>query len=221
MQNRPFWIVILIGTITGLCVGGSQAQAQDEILASPEVSVFLRSSAPSRMSIMVSDSVSVFRETRKTLSSSVTVFRESRFIVSAEVAVALCPSVAPEDDCNGNGIDDACELGTGDLNGNGILDECEPDPMVFVRGDGNLDEVIDISDALVIIDYLFAGSIVPCPNALDADDNEVVSLGDALQVLCVVFSCAGSVPIPPPHPDCGEDPSAGSLTCEPTPGGCP
>lgn len=221
MSNRTFWIRIMIGTIAWVSVGGSFAVAQDEYLVSHEVSVFLRSSAPSRMSLLSSDEVSVFRESRKTVSSNVTVLLESAFIASAEVAVAVCPSVAPEDDCNGNGIDDACELGTGDLNGNGILDECEPDPMVFVRGDGNLDQVVDISDALVVIEYLFAGSMVPCPSALDADDNDGVSLGDALQILYFVFDGTGSQPLPPPYPGCGEDPTPGSLTCEPTPGGCP
>lgn len=38
----------------------------------------------------------------------------------------------------------------------------------------NLDPVVDISDALVVIDDLFAGSMVSCLSALDADDNEAV-----------------------------------------------
>lgn len=201
-------------------VASTTAGAQIDPVVSAEVSVLMRSTAPSRLAILASPTVSVLRERSQPVSSIITVLRESRSAVSAEVSVAVCPAPGPDDDCNGNGIDDSCELGAGDLDGDGILDECQEPPVEFVRADANRDGTIDLADALTIIDYLFVDLVVTCPSALDVDDNDAVSLGDALHVLCVLFTCPGVPAVPPPHPDCGPDPNPGSLDCEPEPGGC-
>ena len=48
-------------------------------------------------------------------------------------------SYDPGTDCNGNGVDDVCDLAAGtsaDVNGNGIPDECEASIVPFCFGDG-------------------------------------------------------------------------------------
>ena len=77
----------------------------------------------------------------------------------------------------------------------------------FVRGDANIDERIDISDPISILNFLFGGRDRPhdCRNAMDADDDGDVSITDAIRVLVHLFQ--GADPLPAPYPDCGLDPA--------------
>ena len=82
----------------------------------------------------------------------------------------------------------------------------------FLRGDGNGDGTIDLTDAVYTLNYLFLGGAVPvCLDAADADDSEEVQLTDAIYTLGFLFS--GGAPPPAPYPDCGEDPTAEGLDC--------
>jgi hypothetical protein len=77
----------------------------------------------------------------------------------------------------------------------------------FVRGDANIDERIDISDPISILNFLFGGRDRPhdCKNAMDADDDGDVSITDAIRVLVHLFQ--GAEPLPEPYPSCGLDPA--------------
>ena len=87
-----------------------------------------------------------------------------------------------------------------------------PLPPRFVRGDLNLDGVIDISDAIRILLYLFRGLPTTCRDAGDADDNEVLDVTDAIVVLSFLFQ--GGPPPAAPYPQPGEDPTnGGPLDC--------
>jgi parallel beta-helix repeat protein len=82
----------------------------------------------------------------------------------------------------------------------------------FLRGDGNDDGVLDMSDALTILSFLFSARIADCEDALDADDNGHVEISDALFMLIYVFRDGD--PPPAPFPAAGEDPSEDGLGCD-------
>ncbi|MBI4601728.1 MAG: lamin tail domain-containing protein [Planctomycetes bacterium] len=87
-----------------------------------------------------------------------------------------------------------------------------PPPPEFVRGDGNLDGIVDLSDGVKVLLHLFGGLPGPCADALDADDSGTVDLTDALRVLNYLFK-QGSAPASP-FPARGRDATADSLGCE-------
>jgi hypothetical protein len=81
----------------------------------------------------------------------------------------------------------------------------------FIRGDANGDGSIDISDALNILFFLYAGAGTDCRDALDSNDDGVLGLPDAVTVLQYLFQ-SGAV-FAPPFPGRGEDPTSDSLDC--------
>ena len=87
----------------------------------------------------------------------------------------------------------------------------------FLRGDAGADGRLDLSDALSILDHLFRRGSLLCRKAADANDDGRVTLLDALLVLSQLFGEAGGVlpeSLPAPFPDCGEDDTSDSLSCE-------
>jgi uncharacterized protein (DUF1800 family) len=87
----------------------------------------------------------------------------------------------------------------------------------FRRGDTNGDSVVDLSDGIATLLYLFSSGLEPgCYDAADADDNSQIELTDAIFVFSYLF--LGGDPMPSPGPArCGEDPSADSLDCAASP----
>ena len=82
----------------------------------------------------------------------------------------------------------------------------------FRREDGNADGLVDLSDAIFILGYLFLGGpSPPCPDAADASDDGRVDIADAVAVLVRLFVGAGAVP--EPAGACGPDPTADALGC--------
>jgi hypothetical protein len=69
----------------------------------------------------------------------------------------------------------------------------------FRRGDANNDEVVDISDPIVILGDLFLGepATAPCRDALDANDDGGVDISDAIFLLAFLFVGADESPYPP------------------------
>ena len=127
-----------------------------------------------------------------------------------------------DDDCNGNGLPDGCELVDGlanDCNRNGIPDSCDiaagssadadqnnvPDEceVFLIRGDLDGNGVLSLVDAIQLLSLLFVQGVVPCVDAADFDDSGSVSLADA--VLHLGFQFGGGVPPAPPYPECGPD----------------
>lgn len=94
----------------------------------------------------------------------------------------------------------------------------------FVRGDANADGVINLTDAVTVLGYLFLGSAAPpCLDAADADDSGTnqPTLTDAVRILGWLF--LGGLEPPPPTPsspsyapgDCGVDPTPDDgITCD-------
>ena len=87
-----------------------------------------------------------------------------------------------------------------------------------MRGEASGDGSIDITDAVTILSYLFAGSGISCAASGDGNDDGTVDITDAIYLLTWLFS-GGSQP-PPPVDACGRDPTPDNLDCrEPT--ACP
>ncbi|MGQ9589451.1 MAG: lamin tail domain-containing protein [Planctomycetota bacterium] len=85
-------------------------------------------------------------------------------------------------------------------------------PSTFLRGDANGDGRVDVSDPVKILLYLFGGALADCEDALDVDDDETISLTDAVWALDYLFK-SGPAPLAP-FPDPGVDPSGEALGCE-------
>jgi hypothetical protein len=84
-------------------------------------------------------------------------------------------------------------------------------PRPFVRGDVNNDTVLDLSDAVSILLYLFAGlqPLAPCADALDANDSGNIDLTDAIRILDYLYLEGPAVANP--FPAAGLDATADSL----------
>jgi hypothetical protein len=85
-------------------------------------------------------------------------------------------------------------------------------PVVqFRRGDANGDGSVDLSDAVAVLVWLFAGGAEPgCLDAGDAAQDGTIDLSDAVGILTYLF-LGGEAPPAPGPTDCGPstDPSAG------------
>ena len=87
------------------------------------------------------------------------------------------------------------------------------DGTTFVRGESNGDGTIDFSDAITILNFLFAaGDPGNCLKALDANDDGNIDVSDAIRVLTALFN--GARAIPQPHPEAGLDPTPDELPCD-------
>jgi len=81
----------------------------------------------------------------------------------------------------------------------------------FIRGDSNGSGTVDLSDAVLLLAYLYLGSgTIPCLDAADADGSGIVEMGDPYLVLGFLF--LGTKSPPDPFPDCGAY-AASALGC--------
>ena len=73
------------------------------------------------------------------------------------------------------------------------------------RGDADGDRVVNLTDAVFLLNALFLSGAPPaCPDAADTDDDGVVNLTDVLRLLNYQF-LAGPPPAPPGADGCGPD----------------
>jgi len=83
---------------------------------------------------------------------------------------------------------------------------------LFLRGDANSDGVVDLSDAVSILLYLFG--IEPqglsCPDAADCDDDGEITIGDSIFLLNFLFAAGRKPPEPGPRRP-GPDPTPDRL----------
>jgi hypothetical protein len=82
----------------------------------------------------------------------------------------------------------------------------------FLRGDANLDTRANLADGAAILQHLFLGGEIGCRDAGDFNDNGVLELTDATNLLKYLFQ--GGPPPSPPFPNAGPDPTADSLGCD-------
>jgi hypothetical protein len=121
----------------------------------------------------------------------------------------------PAGDLNGDGLSDFAfsELGVLDDDPGYVYVIYNPFAgSSFVRGDANFDDTVDIADAVFVLGYLFLGGRAPlCEDAADADDNGRIEISDGIRTLNHLF--LGTVTLPAPYPEAGEDPSPDGLSC--------
>ncbi|MFH2057237.1 MAG: PQQ-dependent sugar dehydrogenase, partial [bacterium] len=93
-------------------------------------------------------------------------------------------------DCNLNNVSDSCEIAFGvaaDNNSNWIPDQCEtPD---FLCGDANNDDIVNITDAVYLIQWIFNSG--PDPDPLESADVNCDSIGnitDAVYIIQWIFN---------------------------------
>ena len=90
-------------------------------------------------------------------------------------------------------------------------DDCEAPPPRFIRGEANGDGLLDISDGISGLVYLFAGGVTNCEDALDSDDDGTLTITDSIRLLDYLFR--GGPELPPPFAAEGVDPTGDSLGC--------
>lgn len=83
----------------------------------------------------------------------------------------------------------------------------------FLRGDSNGDARVNVTDAVHILRYLFAGGgVPPCLDAADVDDDGAVCLTDAVYLLQFFARRIDALPDPGPRTP-GPDPTPDELGC--------
>ena len=80
-----------------------------------------------------------------------------------------------------------------------------PPPELFIRGDATLDGVLDISDAVAVLNFLYLGGSLSCEDAADFDANGSLDITDPIGI--VTFLYLGGDPPSPPYPQPGPEPS--------------
>jgi hypothetical protein len=89
-----------------------------------------------------------------------------------------------------------------------VIDEV----TIFLRGDANGDEKVDISDPVDTLGFLFQGGRRPdCFDAADSNDDGKLEITDPIGTLEVLFRGGSGLPLPYPAP--GEDPTEDGLGC--------
>lgn len=82
--------------------------------------------------------------------------------------------------------------------------------FLFTRGDSTYDQLVNIADAIFLLDFLFTGGTPPvCPDAGDTNDDGALNIGDAINLLNFLFTSGSTIPYP--YPGYGIDPTPDSL----------
>jgi hypothetical protein len=77
--------------------------------------------------------------------------------------------------------------------------------LEFLRSDINNDRVVDTTDSIVLLEWLFLGRAAPpCMEAADMNGSRAVNIADPIYSLTHVL--IGGDPPPAPYPDCGAAP---------------
>jgi len=85
--------------------------------------------------------------------------------------------------------------------------------VFFRRGDTLDDGILNVTDAIAVLNWLFLGGEPPsCRSSADVDDSGIVDLTDPIALLRYLF-LGGTEPFPP-FQECGPDPTPDELGCE-------
>ena len=81
------------------------------------------------------------------------------------------------------------------------------------RGDADNNAVVNLTDAIFVLNALFLGGPQPdCADAADMDDSGVLNISDPVFLLESLFRGGAEVPAPG-IVDCGADPTSDELRC--------
>jgi len=103
----------------------------------------------------------------------------------------LCGGFDDLADYDGDGIPDSCDNcpetanpEQADSDGDGRGDACD----LYICGDANSDETVNVGDAVFLINYVFKGGVSPDPlESGDANCDGTVNVGDAVYIISYVF----------------------------------
>ena len=85
--------------------------------------------------------------------------------------------------------------------------------LAFIRGDANRDGLLDISDVILVLNYLFIlGPVPPCEDSADSNNDGNIDLADTIWVLNYLFVGGPAPSLPFPLP--GVDPDEDDLGCD-------
>jgi hypothetical protein len=91
----------------------------------------------------------------------------------------------------------------------GMVEPADP----FIRGDCETNGSLNITDAILILYYVFQGNPTPdCLDACDSNNDSLHNIADAITVLSYLYS--GGIAPPPPFLNCGFDQDEGTPGCE-------
>ena len=108
------------------------------------------------------------------------------------------------------------EIGRSDVAAYSLELFTDPLPILFQRGDVDLDGSLSITDPINLLIFLFAEGEAPgCLDTGDADDSGDLNITDAVNSLGYLFR--GGAPLPAPFLECGVDPTEDELDCESEP----
>ncbi|MEM7262487.1 MAG: hypothetical protein AAF488_10895 [Planctomycetota bacterium] len=124
-----------------------------------------------------------------------------------DVSLSLCPNGSP----SGRFVATLVPTPRAD---NSASKECVSSE-VFRRGDSTTDCGVDLTDAIFILNWLFAGGTPPaCQDSADANDSNQVDLSDPIYILTWLF-LGGPPPVLPGPTEAGPDPTEDILPpCE-------
>ena len=83
----------------------------------------------------------------------------------------------------------------------------------FVRADINDDAVVNLADAVQLLNALFLGGVTNCDDAADTNDDELKNIADAVYLLSYLFTSGPDIPEPGGNGSCGTDPVGDALDC--------
>ena len=90
----------------------------------------------------------------------------------------------------------------------------------YRRGDFNEDGVQSVTDAVLLVSYLFQGGLAGnCEQTGDANSDGTIDIADVVTLLDAILG--GGPPLPAPFPGCGVSTTASPLSCNLYLGGCP
>jgi hypothetical protein len=90
----------------------------------------------------------------------------------------------------------------------------EGEEVLFIRGDSDSNDRVNLSDAIQILRYLYQSAGIECRDAADVNDSGRIELADAIYLLNFVFQ--SGLEIPPPFSAAGADPTPDGLGCRPS-----
>lgn len=101
-----------------------------------------------------------------------------------------------------------------------IVSKTRSTPEVpFIRGDVNFDGAVNLGDAVGILQHLFFGRRLACPETGNVNPDDPLNVADAVSLLQHLFSGADAPA--PPFPHCGTVPEINRFHCDCTCGqGC-
>jgi hypothetical protein len=83
------------------------------------------------------------------------------------------------------------------------------DAARFRRGDVDASGLVDITDPIFLLQFLFQGGEPPgCHDAADTDDDQHLAITDAIRILSYLFQ-GGEPPVAPGPEACGPDSTPG------------